>query len=249
LFLTKKVVIELKAESKNGAIKRFLYSKPRGMDCSPVTREGSVTCSWTIEKPRFSKLVYNFCFWADDIRGLTSERRCVILYSGVNDIFSMIEFYFASSEFSANSFRDYGCAGTGNMKFAAPTRGMPVDRIDAQINNWKQCTKCALEGTTSDRVGYEFDERYHECSDEFGSLAHSLCSCDRDFVKNIWKIRDDFNPDFLNLPSSKCAPFAPSFRTNAKGACCQSTNGVFGWYNKEIRQCCENGQIRGIGEC
>jgi len=122
----------------------------------------------------------------------------VILYSGVNDIFSMIEFYFASSEFSANSFRDYGCAGTGNMKFAAPTRGMPVDRIDAQINNWKQCTKCALEGTTSDRVGYEFDERYQECSDEFGSLAHSLCSCDHDFVKNIWKIRDDFNPDFLS---------------------------------------------------
>jgi len=30
IVFNKQVVIELKAESKNGAIKRFLYSKPRG---------------------------------------------------------------------------------------------------------------------------------------------------------------------------------------------------------------------------
>ena len=110
----------------------------------------------------------------------------------------MIEFYFSSGEFDANSFRDYGCAGNGNMKSAAPTRGMPVDQIDAKINNWKQCTKCALGGRTRPRVAYEFDELNFQCSDEFGSLAHSICSCDRDFVENISQISDDFNPDFLS---------------------------------------------------
>lgn len=175
----------------------------------------------------------------------------------------MIEFYFAAGEFSANSFRDYGCAGNGNMKFAAATRGMPVDQIDAKINSWKQCTKCALGGSTRLRVAYEFDELNFECSDEFGSLAHSICSCDRDFVENISQISENFNPDFLSkfafyfekktffldLPPSECAPFPPAFRTTAKGACCKSPAGVFGWYNKEIRECCENGEIREIGEC
>ena len=120
------------------------------------------------------------------------------LRSEISDIFSMIEFYFASGEFSANSFRDYGCAGNGNMKFAAPTRGMPVDQIDAKINSWKQCTKCALGGKTRLRVAYEFDELNFECSDEFGSLAHSICSCDRDFVENISEISENFNSDFLS---------------------------------------------------
>merc|ERR1712210_251683 len=105
-------------------------------------------------------------------------------------------------------------------------------------NNWKQCTKCALGGRTRPRVAYEF-----------GSLAHSICSCDRDFVENISEISDDFNPDFLNLASSECAPFPPAFRTTAKGGCCKAQNGVFAWYNKEIRECCESGQILEIGEC
>ncbi|CBY10655.1 unnamed protein product [Oikopleura dioica] len=251
IVFNKNVEIELKAESRNGAIKRFLYNKPRGMECTSVTKEGTVTCSWTPQKSQNG--IFNFCFWADDIRGLTSERRCVSLRSEISDIFSMIEFFFASSSkgdknvFSVDSFRDYGCAGNGNMKFAAPTRGMPVDQIDAKINNWKQCKKCALEGKT--RVAYEFDELEFECSDEFGTQAHSLCSCDLDFVKNIEIISEKYDPNFLNFDQSKCAPFPPAFRTTAKGACCKSPKGVFGWYNKEIRECCENGQIREIGEC
>jgi len=126
----------------------------------------------------------------------------VSLRSEISDIFSMIEFFFASSSkgdknvFSVDSFRDYGCAGNGNMKFAAPTRGMPVDQIDAKINNWKQCKKCALEGKT--RVAYEFDELEFECSDEFGTQAHSLCSCDLDFVKNIEIISEKYDPNFLS---------------------------------------------------
>ncbi|CBY36982.1 unnamed protein product [Oikopleura dioica] len=96
IVFNKNVEIELKAESRNGAIKRFLYNKPRGMECTSVTKEGSVTCSWTPQKSQNG--IFNFCFWADDIRGLTSERRCVSLRSEISDIFSMIEFFFSSSK-------------------------------------------------------------------------------------------------------------------------------------------------------
>lgn len=113
----------------------------------------------------------------------------------------MIDFYFAifsESDINANSFRDYGCSGQGNMKADAPTAGVPLDEIDHLINNWKHCTKCALKEEKSTRVAYDFDEIALECINRFGSLEHSLCSCDLDFVKNIPSKLEDFNPAFLS---------------------------------------------------
>jgi len=193
------VEIELKAESVNGQIKRFLFNKPKGMTCTPVTREGTVTCTWTPGKNQNG--IFNFCFWADDNRGLSTERRCINIRTQINDIYSMIDFYFAifsESDINANSFRDYGCSGQGNMNADAPTAGVPLDEIDHLINNWKHCTKCALKEEKSTRVAYDFDEIALECINRFGSLEHSLCSCDLDFVKNIPSKLEDFNPAFLS---------------------------------------------------
>ena len=163
------VTVNVKATSQNGAITRFIYNSPLGMSCTPVNGLGAATCSF-IPTAAQQGQAHNFCFLAEDAAGMTTERRCVTLTVGVTvvapvvtpqvtEIFSLIKHVIPSMR---GNFKNYGCAGVGNMDASLKTIGHPVDQVDVALNSRKHCINCAAKEHGS-YTSYNFDEQNNTC--------------------------------------------------------------------------------------
>jgi hypothetical protein len=159
------VTINLAATSGNGAITRFQYNSPLGMTCNDVNQNGEATCYFT---PTASQMenIFSFCFIADDVAGMSTERRCIssdIRASSniVNDIFTMINNRVPAFN---GRFVNYGCAGVNNMDADARTKGTPLDEVDVAINTWKRCVKCAQLAFSVQYQIYDYNKDQNFCS-------------------------------------------------------------------------------------
>ena len=162
------VTINLKATSNNGAITRFQYNSPIGMSCTGVTRAGEVTCRFTPSSAQMNQ-AHNFCFLAEDAAGMSTNRRCVTLTTGVTvtnrnapslDIFAMINHVIPSM---AGDFENYGCAGVGEFDHFSTNVGIPIDDVDLALHKWRLCMRCAQKSINLDIVPYDFDEINNMC--------------------------------------------------------------------------------------
>ena len=138
------------------------------MKCTPVNANGEAACTFVPSAAQQGQAL-NFCFIADDAAGLSTERRCVTLTTGVTivnqnkaevtEIFSLIKHVIPSME---GDFEDYGCAGVGNMDATLKTRGHPVDAVDKALNIRKHCINCAGDEFGA-YTSYDFDEDNNNC--------------------------------------------------------------------------------------
>ena len=169
------VVVKLRAASENGAITRFQYNSPIGMICSLVNENGEVECSFTPGTEQLGQ-AHIFCFIADDVAGMSTERRCVVLNVGstlltappvsvhpdVTEIFSMINHLIPQMN---GKFSDYGCTGAGNLDSSSKTIGHPVDRIDKSINVRKNCIQCAIKAYGESYRPYRYLKDTNSCGE------------------------------------------------------------------------------------
>jgi hypothetical protein len=134
------------------------------MTCNNVNSSGQVTCTFT---PTASQMenIFSFCFIADDVAGLSTERRCVSLDVRansyvVNDIFTMISHKVPAFD---GQFENYGCAGVNNLDADARTKGAPLDEVDVAINTWKKCVKCVQRSFSVQYQSYDYQEDFDNC--------------------------------------------------------------------------------------
>jgi hypothetical protein len=158
------VTITVGATSTNGAITRFQFNSPLGMTCNTVNSKGVATCSFTPALSQMEKF-FSFCFIADDVAGMSTERRCISFdvrasSNFVDDIFTMINHIVP--EFNGQ-FENYGCAGVNNMDADAKTKGTPRDEVDVAINKWKKCVKCVQLAFLVTYQSYDYQKDSNFC--------------------------------------------------------------------------------------
>ena len=61
------------------------------------------------------------------------------------------------------NYRNYGCAGRGNMDADEKTMGRPVDDVDKALNIRKHCIRCASEKFGVPYSSYQFDVTQLAC--------------------------------------------------------------------------------------
>ena len=162
------VKINVAAKSGNGPITRFQFNSPIGMICNNVNSSGQATCTFRPTSSQIDK-IFSFCFMADDVAGMSTERRCITLDVRatsfeksfvVNDIFTMIRHRVPTL---TGQFENYGCAGVNNMDADAGTKGSPRDGVDVAINTWKKCVKCAQLAFSVKYQSYDYEKDFYIC--------------------------------------------------------------------------------------
>ena len=155
--------ITVTAVIDSGNVNRMVFNGPTGMVCPKVENAAatvSVTCKFDPTDQQRQQ-PHTFCFMAESSIGLSSERRCVTLNPPppappVPPATNISEFLASEIENYNDELASYGCAGQGNMDPSAKTHGQVVDELDRQLNQRKQCIKCAMEKFNAEWSSMEY---------------------------------------------------------------------------------------------
>jgi hypothetical protein len=84
--------------------------------------------------------------------------------------------HYLAPQYSDDQLFDYGCTGRGQLNPIEKNFGDPIDKLDKEINHWKQCRKCTLnyyEQKRNHTQSYLFDKRTNTCR-EFKPILFQL---------------------------------------------------------------------------
>lgn len=235
------ITVTVGATSTNGAITRFQFNSPLGMTCNTVNSDGEATCSFTPSASQMEN-IFSFCFIADDVAGMSTERRCITLdvrasANVVDDIFTMINHRVQAFN---GQFENYGCAGVNNMDADAKTKGAPLDEVDVAINKWKKCVKCAQLSFSAKYQSYDYHEDKNFCQNNIGTHKRAFCECDNQFTTSV-------SGQTLGYKNYQGQCTFPN-NGNYSEKCCVNNDGLFSAYNENNFQCC-SGLVMGLGSC
>jgi len=165
---------------------------------------------------------------------------CPDVTEPVTNIFLLIDHAVPSM---SGLMEEYGCAGLGKFDSTIKSAGKPVDFVDQALNERKHCLNCASK-VFGPYSSYTYDTLSNSCANQIGTAGRSFCECDVQFVSKV-------NGQPLlnqNYDTTKCSSFGDGNGNGSNGKCCQSSSGLFRWYNAYKLDCCA-GTVMSIGSC